>query len=298
MVRFSITRNIYRYMYNIIYEFLHKLYIKASLDKYVIGSNLSSGLDKYISISINLLTVSTLCSLSILNIFLIQMLGFKILLSVLLSLVATFIFINIPILFILITIPILVYKNRGYIIEYKLPILISTIAFLSSAGLSLHDIILRIKDFMGRDYKFFSVELDIIKSCAQIGIPLDKVLKNVASLTPSPSFRELLLGFSSLSIVGADIASYVETMFNNYISRYELAIERAVNSLNVYMEIYIAIALLLPVLAGSLAILFILFPVLGLTFEAITALVTLVLVPISSIAIIVLTDILVSRLRL
>jgi len=67
--------------------------------------------------------------------------------------------------------------------------------------------------------------------------------------------------------------------------------------LSVYTEIYVAISLLIPVLIGSLAMIFLIYPIGGISFEAIMFLSTFILIPVSSLVIAVLADVAVSRFR-
>ncbi|MEM1541367.1 MAG: type II secretion system F family protein [Ignisphaera sp.] len=267
------------------------------VDRFVVGSGLSPSLERYVSIVFKLI-ICILASMSlIVSIFLYSIYGLDLYLSTAISFVFDLsIALPISIAF-SIVLPKFMYSNRGSIVESKMPILLSAMAFLSSAGLSLHEIVSKIYTFLGDDYRFFSVELDIVRSYTRIGVPLEEALRYVAHLTPSQSFRELLLGLSSISVIGGDIGSFIRSMFDRYVSRYELMIEKAVNNLNVYMEVYVAVSLLVPVLAGSTAVLFILSPIAGISFEAFMALVTFILIPIPSAVIIVLADTIVSRLR-
>ena len=63
------------------------------------------------------------------------------------------------------------------------------------------------------------------------------------------------------------------------------------------MEVYIALALLLPVLIGSIAVLTLIHPLAGISFEYIMFLSSFILLPVSTLAIVVLSDIIVSRIR-
>ncbi len=296
MVLGSVSSFLYR-LYGVMYSFLHSFYRGLDVDRFVVGSGLSPSLERYVSIVFKLI-ICILASMSlIVSIFLYSIYGLDLYLSTAISFVFDLsIALPISIAF-SIVLPKFMYSNRGSIVESKMPILLSAMAFLSSAGLSLHEIVSKIYTFLGDDYRFFSVELDIVRSYTRIGVPLEEALRYVAHLTPSQSFRELLLGLSSISVIGGDIGSFIRSMFDRYVSRYELMIEKAVNNLNVYMEVYVAVSLLVPVLAGSTAVLFILSPIAGISFEAFMALVTFILIPIPSAVIIVLADTIVSRLR-
>ncbi len=84
---------------------------------------------------------------------------------------------------------------------------------------------------------------------------------------------------------------------SNYISRYVILVEKTVNDLGIMMEIYLALALLIPILLGSVAVLFLLNPVSGISFEAMMFLTIFIVIPIISVAILVIVDSIVSKLR-
>ncbi|MEM1822513.1 MAG: hypothetical protein QXK60_07180, partial [Zestosphaera sp.] len=85
---------------------------------------------------------------------------------------------------------------------------------------------------------------------------------------------------------------------NKYLERYSLKVERAVNELGVMLEIYLAIALLTPVVVGSLGTLLVLNPVGGISFELVVFILSYLIVPASSIASMVLIDATVSKVMI
>jgi flagellar protein FlaJ len=89
----------------------------------------------------------------------------------------------------------------------------------------------------------------------------------------------------------------VWSLVDRYVTRYSIRVERSVEALNMFMEVYVAVALLIPILVGSTAALLIIYPLAGISFEALMVLTTLILVPVSSAAIVVLADVIVSRVR-
>lgn len=292
----SIPSLFYR-LYETLCNSFYSFYRGLGIDRLVVGSGLSSSLERYTS-TVFKLVCGVLASVFLLLLAVLHNLYYPdVYLSTAVALLFSMSVVLPTSIAISIALPKFMYSSRGSVVESKMPVLLSAMAFLSSAGLSLHEIVSSIGSFLGDDYRFFSIELDLARSYIRIGVPFEEALRRIASITPSQSFRELLLGLSSLSVVGGDIGSFVRSMFDRYVSRYELMIEKAVNSLNVYMEVYVAVSLLVPVLAGSTAILFILSPVAGISFEAFMALITFIMIPVPSAVIIVLADTIVSRLR-
>jgi flagellar protein FlaJ len=150
---------------------------------------------------------------------------------------------------------------------------------------------------LGKDFKVFSVELDMATSLLRVGVPVNEALKRVASITPSPTLRDLFISLSSIASIGGGVAQVVWSLVDRYVTRYSIRVERSVEALNMFMEVYVAVALLIPILVGSTAALLIIYPLAGISFEALMVLTTLILVPVSSAAIVVLADVIVSRVR-
>ncbi len=268
----------------------------AKLETYVIGSGVSPSIDRYLyilSIALFFSSISIFIASSMLTIYI---LGMPILIGITVSAIALFIII-LSIIAIGIAIPRILYANRSSVLESKAILLLLAISMLSSSGMNIYSVFERIQDVLGNDYRYFSVEIDRIRYLTRAGMPIDDVLRDVSQLTPSQTMRELFSSLSSFSRVGGNIVRVIEDILMRYISRYELGVERVADTLTVYMEIYVAVSLLIPILIGSLAMLFLVYPLRGISFEAIIFLSTFIIIPITSIAITILSDMAVSRLR-
>ncbi|HID80516.1 MAG TPA: hypothetical protein EYP48_02230 [Ignisphaera sp.] len=139
--------------------------------------------------------------------------------------------------------------------------------------------------------------MQMVNSLIRIGIPIDEALHRVSSITPSLSVRELFVGLASVARVGGDPATIVNSIMANYIGRYGILVEKTVNDIGIIMEIYLALALLIPVILGSVAVLFLLHPIPVLSFEALMFLTIFILIPVASITILIIVDAMVSKLR-
>jgi len=270
---------------------------RLNLNIYVIGSGVSSSVDRYLSMASKCSFVAIAIAIPITLIYTHYTAKLPLFTSLLLSLFV------LPLLLLLTSIeftmllPKMLYINRGAIIDSKAILLFTAVALLTTGGESLQGVIEGIPKALGKDYRYFSIEIDLVRSLTKIGTPLDVALRKAAEVTPSPTIRELLSSLASISNIGGDVSSIVRLQLDRYVGRYEISIGKAVESLNVYMEIYIALALLMPVLIGSLAVLTLLHPLAGISFEHVMFFSSFLLLPVSAIAIIVLADTIVSRIR-
>ncbi|ADM28461.1 Type II secretion system F domain [Ignisphaera aggregans DSM 17230] len=271
-------------------------YIDPKLEIYVIGSGISPSINRYVYISSLAMLVSLIAVFIISSIYTIYVFGIAIPIAITASAILSIATIFL-VLAMVIAIPRIMYSNRSRILESKAILLLMAISLLSASGLDIYSVFERIPNILGESYKYFSIEIDRARYMVRAGIPIDKVFSDIARITPSQILRELFSGLSSFSRVGGDLGKVVEGVLTRYISRYELEVERIANTLSVYTEIYVAISLLIPVLIGSLAMIFLIYPIGGISFEAIMFLSTFILIPVSSLVIAVLADVAVSRFR-
>jgi flagellar protein FlaJ len=264
-------------------------------DAYVIGSGISTSYESYIERASQAILIALIVSATLIFIALSRSL--PLLLAIAVAIAST-LFVALPLSMALaIYIPITLYKNRGEVIESKAIELLTALSLLIASGQTFYRVLESLPRVLGRDYKFFSIEIDLATSLLRVGTPIADALRRVAKVTPSPTLRELFLSLSSIIGAGGNIVQIVWSLTERYVTRYSIRIERSAESLNTYMEIYVAIALLIPSLIGSMAALALIAPIAGISFEALLTLTTLILVPVASIAIVVLADVIVSRVR-
>jgi len=193
--------------------------------------------------------------------------------------------------------PMLVYSNRRSILESKFPLLAMTLSLLLAAGSGIAKTFEELEKRFLEELRFFDLEIYMVNSMIRIGIPIDEALRRVAEITPSLSVKELFTGLASVARVGGDPATVVNSIMNNYISRYAILVEKTVNDLSIMMEIYLAFALLVPILLGSVAVLFLINPMAGISFEAMMFLTIFIVIPVISVALLIIVDSIVSKLR-
>ncbi|MEM0027308.1 MAG: type II secretion system F family protein [Ignisphaera sp.] len=271
-------------------------FFKIDLETMVIGSGIATSYRKYVERSSKILLLVFLVSSISSAFFALYMFASP--LAIVLLTLAIPLLIVLPIAMALtIFIPIILYSNRGEVVESKTLQLLLALSLLGASGQSIYRILESLPIVLGRDFKFFSVEIDLATSLIKAGVPADEALKRVASITPSQTLRELFSSLASAIAIGGGVTDLLSSLLERYVSRYSIRIERAVETLNVYMEVYVAVALLIPVLVGSIAALLLIYPISWLSFDALMILTTLLLVPTASASIVVLSDVIVSRMR-
>lgn len=268
---------------------LTTLYSKyLSLEDYVIGSGISS-FDQYVLISSRISLTAILATFLLLS-MLTYYLSSSIPLSIFSGLVVSLGLVFPTCYAVSLGYVFLKYRSRGDVMEARFPLLI----FLASLVAASERNISRVFEILNSSYrevlKDFQVELDMITSLVKLNYPINEALARVAKITPSPTLREVLLGLSTSVVVGAEPLEVMSAVTSKYLDRYALKVEKTVSELGVMLEIYLAVALLTPVIIGSLGTLLVLSPVSGISFELMIFILTYVVVPASSLALMILID--------
>ena len=270
--------------------------LHRNLEPLVIGSKISSSFDRYARISslcILFAIVGTGITSSIFIYNYVKNVFISIVACILISICVVF-----PLaLALAIAIPSFVYSNRRSLLEAKFPLLAMTLSLLLASGIGIAKAFNELEKRFLEELKYFDLEVRMVNSLIRIGIPIDEALHRVSYITPSPSMKELLVGLASVARVGGDPATIVNSIMAGYIDRYGILVEKTVNDIGIMMEMYLAFALLVPVVLGSIAVLFLLYPIPMLPFEALMFLTIFILIPIASITILIIVDTMVSKLR-
>ena len=280
------------------FKHILRLYTGSLIKNYetfVIGSGIAPSLDKYLTASSRAMLVASATLFALTLAVCLRVL--PLLISAVASAIVALVIAPAASGALLVYLPVAVHRNRGELLESKALQLLSALALLTASGQSIYRVFEALPRVLGKDFKVFSVELDMATSLLRIGVPVNEALKRVASITPSPTLRDLFISLSSIASIGGGVAQVVWSLVDRYVTRYSIRVERSVEALNMFMEVYVAVALLIPILVGSTAALLIIYPLAGISFEALMVLTTLILVPVSSAAIVVLADVIVSRVR-
>lgn len=194
-------------------------------------------------------------------------------------------------------IPALRYRVRRDLLEAKFPLFITLLSLIVVSEKNISKALNTLSTRYGQELKDFDLELSLINSLPKVGIPLDQALDKVASITPSPTLKSVLSSLSTLARVGGDPVEVVNRITAQYLDSYRVSLEKGVNDLGVVLELYLAFSLILPLIVGSIGMLLILYPIRGIAFEALLAILTYLVAPASSIGTLIVTDAIVSRLR-
>ena len=143
--------------------------------------------------------------------------------------------------------PLFVVKNRNRAIMNDLPFVIIHMAAVSGSGaqpISIFNLILDTGE-----YKGVAKEIrKIVNYVNLFGYDLTTALRNVAFTTPSPKFRELLIGIVSTLETGGDLKSYLKSKADDALVSYRLEREKYVEMLSTYSDIYISVLIAAPLL--------------------------------------------------
>ncbi len=276
-------------------RFMSKQYLRQpGFEDIIVGSGISASPEEYVAKASKLSALAVVLSALVSGTYMYTLSGSPILSlagCLIIALAAV-----LPLTYgVSLAVPVLAYKSRGEVIEARF-ILFASLASLTAAS---EKDVLKVLEVLHRNYqdvlKDFVVELRMVISLARLGLPLHEALTRTARVTPSPTLKEVLLGLSESVRIGSGPLGLMSSMTERYLDRYPLKVERVVNELGVMLEIYLTVALLVPVLVGSLGALLVFSPMGGLTFELAVFMLSYVLVPVSSLASLVTVDAIVSK---
>ena len=281
-----LARLINKPIYNLIYNF------KPNLSNIVIGSGISPSYEKYAKTTSTIITIIMILTGILLPISLYRKLG---VLAIILGFIVP-ISIILPIgIALTIQIPIIMYRNRGSILEAKFPLFIAILATLTSSGAPLYVVFKELEHRIDI-LKPFALEIGLLNSLISLGYKTDEALMRVARITPSKSLRETLISLRPVSRIGGNPYTVVSSVFRRYNDEYRLRVEGVVNTLGMLMEIFVASALLIPITLVTMAILVAIIPGSFSTQMLIMALI--LTTSVASVAILIISDTIVSRMRL
>jgi len=269
--------------------------IPKGVERLVIGSKLSSSINKYVETVSIISLVATIIGGSTSG-YMLWMSTRDILLSYMVGLAASIAIFLASIAF-SIWVPAAKYSDRGSLLEAKMPIFLSYLSLLLASRVDLSKAFMELEGLL-KELRVFDVELSLINSLTSTGVPLSEALVTAAQVTPSLTMRELLLGLTSIAKAGGDPMPLLNSMMESYASRYNMRVERAISDLAIILEFYVAFSILLPIALSSLALLFAIQPIHGLPFELLLFISTFVLAPLMLLSTLIIADAIVSKLRL
>lgn len=272
-------------------------YLRArrELEYYVLGSGISSSIDRYIMLS--KMNIYLLMLLSGIVTFIVTCNRLPILISVGVSLYITFLIIMPLALALTMAIPNIVYRHRSSVLESKFMILALYLSSIVAGGADLSKAFVELAKMANGPLKPFSLELRIIVSRLNIGEPIDRALEYASRITPSPSLRELFQALAAGSRIGVAILNIIDAVVSGYLNRFSIYLEKETNSLAILLDSYTVIAMTTPIIVGTIALLF---SFIGGFYQYLQMVMFLsfIFLPLASLVTLVIADTIASRLRL
>jgi flagellar protein FlaJ len=263
----------------------------------VLGSGLSKSIYKYASTTLLLLVIATLSTSSLIAIFFKEYGAYVSTIAGLLAGITTFT----SGLALVIAVPGTFYKNRGSTLEPRFPLFASALLSRLLSGSTLAYAILDMAERDLRDLPWFKIEMEYLSSMTKAGIDVHEALERAAHITPSPSLKRLFSSLAVASRTGSGVTEIVDTLLRDFLFAVETEIDRVTSSLAALLEFYVSLSVMLPVVVGVVGLL-LLFP-LGrplpswLNFNSMLFLATFILTPIVSALVIILSDSIISKVR-
>ncbi len=132
-------------------------------------------------------------------------------------------------------------------IENELPFAVVHMSAIASSGVSPDKIFQIIA--LSKEYKLIAREAKKIVNQINIyGYDLTTSLKNVASMTSSRKFAELLNGMSATITGGGNLASYLNEKAKDFLLEYRLSREKYSETIGMYADIYTALLIAAPLI--------------------------------------------------
>ncbi|MEZ0290822.1 MAG: type II secretion system F family protein [Sulfolobales archaeon] len=199
---------------------------------------------------VSLLIFSVIIGISLI---LIGLIAYATVLHVLITLVLIGILTPISIFSLSLLYPIARISSRRNTIEAELPFFVAYSAIMSRGNISLPKVLerfaeIRLFEGLRREARFFLRELKIFGRD-----PLTS-LEALASYTPSSLFKDLLLGYVTISRIGGDLTSYLESKSEELFTKFNEKIKSLIERMGLIMEIYMILAVVLTL---SLFVLFV-----------------------------------------
>lgn len=195
-------------------------------------------------------------------------------------------------------VPALRYRIRRDLLEAKSPLFITLLSLITVSEKNIAKALNTLSLKYMQELKDFDLELSLINSLPKIGVPLDEALSRVVTVTPSPTLKSVFSSLSTLVKVGGDPAEVVNHIMKDYLESYRINLEKGINDLGVVLELYLAFSIIIPLLVSSIGMLLVLYPIKGVAFEALLAVISYLVAPVSSISTLIIADTITSRLRL
>lgn len=165
-------------------------------------------------------------------------------------------------------------------IENNLPFSITHMSAIASSGIPPEYMFELLTGF--KEYGEVAEESKlIVNNMKTFGMSSVAAIKNVAAHTPSKSFKEILLGITSVIETGGDLIAYLKEMSDKSLFEYRIKREKYLKTLSIYADIYTALLVAAPLMMlATLATMGIIGgTVMGLSIQDLITLVTWIFLP-------------------
>ena len=143
--------------------------------------------------------------------------------------------------------PYILIGNRKKEIKDDLPFVIIHMAAIAGSGappFSIFNLILNSGEYKGLEGEIKK----LVNYVNLFGYDLSTALRAVSLTTPSPEFKELLVGLIAATESGGDLKSYLKGKADDALNTYKLERKKYVESLATYSDIYTAVLIAAPLL--------------------------------------------------
>lgn len=171
-------------------------------------------------------------------------------------------------------------KNLGLKIDQELPFVTIHMSAIATSGiepLNIFKIILKSKE-----YKYTNLEFRKLMNLVNFhGLDLITALKKTAQSSPSAKLKDLLNGFATTMTSGGNLHNFLDEHANTLLFDYKLGREKYTKSSETFMDIYISVAIAAPMILLMLFVIMgstgTLTSFMGLSTEALSFLIILII---------------------
>ncbi|MET1128907.1 MAG: type II secretion system F family protein [Thermoproteota archaeon] len=195
-------------------------------------------------------------------------------------------------------VPLAAYSMRASKLDPRFLLFATALALRLYSGLGMGESFVRMYEEDREELPEFRVELEYIASRVRAGESPEKVLADAAKVTPSRYLKGLFSSLSGAFKTGVGLRESLEAYVSEFLMMVEVAADEVSQSLGSLLELFIAFSIMMPVVMGVAGLLLALYPVAGLSADTIIFITTFVVVPAVSASIAVLSDMIVSRVRM
>lgn len=249
-------------------------------ERYVVGSGLSKSLRTYVKLVIRF-SIIALAACMTLYVVGVLVYGFKLIYPAIDMAIIVLIFVTM-FFTALILLPKLLYINRGFKLEAKYYRLLFFTSLLLTSGAGVIKAILGLREFK-EELEDFKIELEIMDDRLSLGYDLAEVIDYVASITPCKSLSNLLLDMLSLERSGRNVMPVITNLVSSYFTSLKSRMEEITNYLSMLSEIFIATAIIFPMIVMIISSTTTAIPIGGFDPSTLLAITLLIIIPVASI---------------